>query len=356
MQFKKNKKQEGIILMITSFNQLHNFLSFFLEKKLIKKKNKIYLIILSDHIPRYLILEFKQFIEKFASTEVVYLRRKFIKRKKNFFKSFFYYLFFFKKIFQMKKSLITPSISVYGKIQFPILFIIFYFSSSKIFLIEDGIFEYVPYSKNEKIPLLINILKKFLMINKSRIHVLQLAKKKTDYKRLLKLPFLKKDFFFDNREVYKNFIRSNFEKKLLFKPKCILIGENPLPSQFNYVNNLYIKTLIQLMKKYSCSAKQILFFPHPRTELFYRDLFEKSLSKYSNIHPKSTLVAENYYSQDNLEIIVGTTSSALFYAKTVFNKNQVYYLENEFKMKKDYEVEKNYLNVIKSTGIKKFIF
>ena len=100
MQFKKNKKQEGIILMITSFNQLHNFLSFFLEKKLIKKKNKIYLIILSDHIPRYLILEFKQFIEKFASTEVVYLRRKFIKRKKNFFKSFFYYLFFLKKYFK----------------------------------------------------------------------------------------------------------------------------------------------------------------------------------------------------------------------------------------------------------------
>jgi hypothetical protein len=68
------------------------------------------------------------------------------------------------------------------------------------------------------------------------------------------------------------------------------------------------------------------------------------------------LEAENYYFQDNLEIIVGTTSSALFYAKSVFNKNQVYYLENEFKMKTDYEIENNYLEVIKSTGIKKFIF
>ena len=241
------------------------------------------------------------------------------------------------------------------KCNFQLYSLCFFFSSSKIFLVEDGIFEYVPYSENEKIPLLTNILKKFLIINKSRIRVLQLARIKTDYKRLLKLPFLKKEFFFDNRETYKNFIRSNFEKKLLFKPKCLVIAENPLPNQFNYVNNLYIKTLIQLMKKYSCSAKQILFFPHPRTESFYRDQFVKSLSNYSNIHPKSNLVAENYYFQDNLEIIIGTTSTALHYAKSVFNKNQVYYLENEFKMRTDYEIENNYLEYIKSTGIKKFI-
>ena len=50
MQFKKNKKQEGIILMITSFNQLHNFLSFFLEKKLIKKKYKILVISYAEMI------------------------------------------------------------------------------------------------------------------------------------------------------------------------------------------------------------------------------------------------------------------------------------------------------------------
>ena len=61
MTSKKNKKQEGIILIITSFNQLNNFLSFFLEKKLIGKK-KIYLIILSDDIPEKLISYFIFFI------------------------------------------------------------------------------------------------------------------------------------------------------------------------------------------------------------------------------------------------------------------------------------------------------
>ena len=98
MQFKQNKKQEGIILMITSFNQLNNFLSFFLEKNLINKK-KIYLVIFSDYFPDDLILQFKQYIEKFAKVELVDLRRKNIKLKINFFKVFFYYLLVFKKIF-----------------------------------------------------------------------------------------------------------------------------------------------------------------------------------------------------------------------------------------------------------------
>ena len=56
-----NNKQEGIILIISSFNQLYNFLSFFLEKKKLKKNSKIYLTIFSDYIPDNLIFEFKKY-------------------------------------------------------------------------------------------------------------------------------------------------------------------------------------------------------------------------------------------------------------------------------------------------------
>ena len=48
MKLEKKIKSEAIILMITSFNQLYNFLSYFNEKTL---RMKIYLTIFSDHIP-----------------------------------------------------------------------------------------------------------------------------------------------------------------------------------------------------------------------------------------------------------------------------------------------------------------
>ena len=67
----QNRKQEGIILMITSFNQLYNFLSFFHQKKLMDN-TKIYLTIFSDQVPDELILNLKQYIEKFVSVEVVF--------------------------------------------------------------------------------------------------------------------------------------------------------------------------------------------------------------------------------------------------------------------------------------------
>ena len=54
MKLEKKIKSEAIILMITSFNQLYNFLSYFNEKNLIRNK-KIYLTIFSDHIPEELI-------------------------------------------------------------------------------------------------------------------------------------------------------------------------------------------------------------------------------------------------------------------------------------------------------------
>ena len=80
----QNRKQEGIILMITSFNQLYNFLSFFHQKKLMDNK-KIYLTIFSDHVPEELILNLKQYIEKFVSVEVLDMRPKTIKPKIKYF-------------------------------------------------------------------------------------------------------------------------------------------------------------------------------------------------------------------------------------------------------------------------------
>ena len=42
MSIDKYKKQEAIILIITSFNQLYNFLSYFQKNQLIKIKNLFY--------------------------------------------------------------------------------------------------------------------------------------------------------------------------------------------------------------------------------------------------------------------------------------------------------------------------
>ena len=83
MKFKK--KQDGIILMITSFNQLYNFISFFLKNNLIKGK-KIYLIIFSDQIPDTLITNLKKYIENYVGVEVIDLRREFNRSKFKLFK------------------------------------------------------------------------------------------------------------------------------------------------------------------------------------------------------------------------------------------------------------------------------
>jgi hypothetical protein len=353
MQFKQNKKQEGIILMITSFNQLNNFLSFFLEKNLINKK-KIYLVIFSDYFPDDLILQFKQYIEKFAKVELVDLRRKNIKLKINFFKVFFYYLLVFKKIFQMKKTLNITHMSVYAKMQFPILLFMVFFPSSQFFFLEDGIFEYVPYRKGEKKPLVNILLEKFLKANKIRIRILQLAKFKTDYKRILNQPHLKSEYYFDNRKRYKNFIKTNYEKSLLFSPKCIIIGFPGLYLNFNYFKDLYIRLLIEINKKFSYSPKQILFYPHPRTDKVDYEELTKDLSKYSNMHHISTAPVENYFFQENLEVIIGTPSSALYYANSIFNKDQLFYIVDDVSLNINYESYDDYLNVFKSIGVKNF--
>ena len=251
---KKNKKLDGIILFITSFNQLNNFLSFFLEKNLIGKK-KIYLIILSDNIPEQLILYFREYIQKFATVEIVDMRRKSIKFKKNFFNirlfhTLFFYFFILKKILQIKKSHVIHDIITYSKIQFTTLFFMIFFSSSKIFFIEDGMGDYMSHRVNKK--LLASIyFKTFLMLNKSRIYILQLARTRKDYFGLLNQPYLKKINYFDNRKVYKKFTENSLDKKQFFKPKCILIGTKHLPHTFSYYKNLYINTLLEINRKYS---------------------------------------------------------------------------------------------------------
>ena len=359
MKFENNQKKEGIILMISSFNQLYNFLSFFHQKKLINNK-KIYLTIFSDQIPEKLISQMRQYIAKFADVEIVDMRRKSIKFKTKFFKYFSYYFFVLKKLFQIKKSLTIPFILISGRMQIPVLCFMSFLSSSKLFFMEDGIGEYVPWGKRQKPFLFFYLLNKFLKMNKSRIRVLQLAKSRKDYFKILKQPFLKKEYYYDNRELYKNFIKNKLENQLSFKPKCIIIGTNPVLNNsisetrnFDYLKNLYIETLSEVNKRYSFSPDQILFFPHPRTKLLYHDNFVKSLSNYSNIHSISSIIVEHYLNQENLEIVIGSQSSALYYAKTIFNKEHVYYLDSEMELLKD-EQYKNLLNTFEAAGIKKF--
>lgn len=354
----RNKSIDGIILIITSFNQLYNFLSYFDEKDLIKKKY-IYLTVFSDHIPDSLIFHFKEYLSKFTNVEIIDMRRKSHKIFRYFAnnkitKIFSYYTFVLKKIFLIKKNYKIKYISVHGKIQYPMLLLMIFIKNPLIFLMEDGIGEYVPYSKNEKKPIIISLLKKILIKNKLRVRILQLAKSRNDYSRILDQPFLKKEYFLDNRNTYKNFIKKNFQKKLLFNPRCIVIGKPIHENNIEYFTSLYLRILNKVHKKYSYKTEEILFFPHPRQETFYLKKLEKNLSDQCIIHPISPVIAEHYFSEESLKIVIGTLSSALYYAKTIFHIPYVYYQPDETKFKIDNEREQNFLKIFESVGLESF--
>lgn len=362
MQFKKKPKQKGIILIISSFNQLYNFLSFFIEKKMIGTK-KIILIIFSDTIPDKLISNLKNFIEKFTSIEVIQIRRKSIKFNKRFINIrilniLLYYLFLFKKIFEIKKKYTIPYILTNSKIQIPTFFLISIMTKSKLFFVEDGFGDYVYDIKNKTF---INLSKIFMFLNRSRIFILQLAKSKKDYLGLLNLifsklnqNFIKDKNYYDNRKSYKNFLVNISKKKLPFNPKCIIIGTKCFPHNFDYNKNLYFKTLSEIKKKYAYTPEQILFFPHHRETPFYLDQFIKSFSGFSNIHTDFSIVVENYLSQTNLETIIGNYSSVLYYAKTLFNKKHIYYIENFRDPSDSEEFNYNTIRFFNSLGINNF--
>lgn len=350
MKFKK--KQDGIIIMITSFNQLYNFISFFLKKNLIKGK-KIYLIIFSDQIPDTLIFNLKKYIEHFVSVEVIDLRREFnISKFKflqiKFLKKIYYYYLVFKKIFELKKNTNISYFVISGRMQFPVLCFMALFSYSKFFLIEDGVGNYVPRDNYQKKQLSWIFFEYFLKLNKSKVRILQLAEPGTKYHFILNQPFLKKEYLIDNRQNYIDLLKS-FEKKLFFKPKCIIIATNPIQNTIDYYISLYTKTLTILNKKHLYKPDEILFFIHPRTNIAYRNQLDNSLSGYATIHPISSFIVENYLSEDNLELVIGSLSSALYYAKTIFKKNNVYHLDDNTSSHHEH-----FVKVFTSVGIKNF--
>ncbi len=355
MSVKKYKKQEAIFFIITSFNQLYNFLSYFQENKLIKNK-KIYFTIFSDLIPNELILEIKKYIEKFAPVEILDMRRKNIPNilNINILKIFFYYFFILRKIFQLKKVLNISYILVSGRMQIPILFLMYFFSSSKIFFAEDGIGEYVPYANSEKKPIFFLLLKKFLKKNSFRINILQLAESRKNYLRILDQKFLNDDSYINNVELYKNFLNNNSEIKYSLKPKCIVIGTlPPINSNINIFQDLYVNTMIEINKRYSYHPDQILFFPHPRMKQHHFEELSKNLSNFAKVQTPSSLIVENYLLVEDVDLVVGSLSTALYYAKKIFGKNNVFYLYHGKSLEKK-DKEKNFLNAFEEAGIKNF--
>lgn len=357
MIIKKKNKDVRIILMVTSFNQIYNFLSYFHTNRL-TKNSIIYLTLFSDHITDKLILEFKLYIEKFVKVEILDMRRKSLSTNKfniKFFRAIFYYLFVLKKIIFLKKTFEISNILVSGRMQIAVLCFLVYFSKSKIFFVEDGIGEYVPYAESEKKPILFFFVDKFLKKNTSRIFILQLAKHRNSYQRILNQKFLDNKNFLKNTNYYLHFLKNASNEKKLLKPKCLMIGTVPsIYNSLDHIKNLYAKTLSDINKKYFYNPDQILFFPHPRTELIDYEELVKFLSKYSTIHKPSSIIAENYLLQENLELIVGGISSVLFYAKTIFNKENVFYIDHKPLLRNN-NIEKNinFARVFENVGIKK---
>ena len=137
MILKNNEKSDGIFLIISSFNHIYNFFSFFIKKKFIIKK-KIYLLIISDFIPLELVSKFKIFLEQYTEVEIIDLRRRVLKPKLKIFK-IIYYIKIFEKVLKIKKKVNIEFICTYSRLQYPILLIFYTFPFSKIFFLEDGI-------------------------------------------------------------------------------------------------------------------------------------------------------------------------------------------------------------------------
>jgi hypothetical protein len=358
MNFTQIEKQESIILIVTSFIQLNNFLSFFLEKKLIANK-KIYLVLFSDSIPDQLILQLKGYIKKFTVLELIDLRRKSVKIKKKktirLLRVFLYYYLVLKKIFQIKKINLFPYFVSYSKIQFTTLLFMIFLPLSKIIFLEDGLGDYLNFRKSKKNFILNYLLKKILNYKKLEVNILQLAKSKNDYKGIFDQHVLNKKKFLNNRNLFLNFLKNEYEKNQISKLKCIVISTKHTRYNFNYYKKLYIQTLIEIKKTYSYSSDQILFFPHPRDESYYIEDLKINLSNYSNIKSISSTVAENYLHDNNIEIVIGTYSTALYYSKIIFDKEHVYYIKNYENLGKNNELNNNIVGIFDSLDIKNFL-
>ena len=185
--------------------------------------------------------------------------------------------------------------------------------------------------------------------------ILQLAKTRNSYFRILDKKHFKEENYINNTELYINFLKNiSIEKKLL-KPKCLMIGT--IPSNANSLEklkNLYAQTLTKINKRYAYNVDQILFFPHPRTKLTDYQELVKILSQYSTVHKPSSIIVENYLLQYNLEISVGGLSTSLFYAKTIFKKDNVFYLDHK-PLTYNKEKDQNFLNAFENVGIKNFL-
>ena len=111
--------------------------------------------------------------------------------------------------------------------------------------------------------------------------------------------------------------------------------------------------MIEINIRYSYFPEQILFFHiQELSRLILNELF-KSLSNYSKVQRPSSLVVENYLLENDLELVVGSLSTALYYAKIIFGKNNVFYL-NHVKSLGKKDKDKNFLNAFEAVGIKKF--
>ena len=238
--------------------------------------------------------------------------------------------------------------------QIPVLFLMYIFSKSKIFFAEDGVGEYVPYANSEKKPIFFFFLKKFLKKNTYRIKILQLSKSNKDYLRILNQQFLNEECYLNNVELYKRFLKNNSKDIKSFKPKCIIIGTlPPIQSDIVGIKDLYTKTMLEINKRYSYSSEEILFFPHPRMKFsHYADLL-KNLSNYSKVQTPSSLIVENCLIEDDIELVVGSLSTALYYAKKIFSKNEVFYLDY-VESSKAKDKDRNFLNAFEAAGIKNF--
>ena len=103
--------------------------------------------------------------------------------------------------------------------------------------------------------------------------------------------------------MYKSFLDKNSQNRNLLKPKCIIIGTLPsIEDKIDDLKDLYVKTMIEINKKYAFHSDQILFFPHPRMKQNHTNELFKKLSNYSKVQRPSSNVVENYLLEEQLGI------------------------------------------------------
>lgn len=112
---------------------------------------------------------------------------------------------------------------------------------------------------------------------------------------------------------------------------------------------LIISLFFQLKNFFSFFDKKKLI----TSRKVFSPIFSYIVSEKLIFHLKEYI--ENFLLQDNLKIVIGAFSLTLYYSKTIFNINQVYYRDDYKDSNRSLVSSNKYINIYNSLNIKNLL-